>query len=58
VAPIMDLDKKNFLPNSPQAGFYGSTWWLFLLFSHIFCCGFNEIYIAHQLFQIVRNFIF
>jgi hypothetical protein len=26
VAPIMDLDKKNFLPNPPQAGFYGSTW--------------------------------
>lgn len=26
VIPIMDLDKKNFLPSPPQVGFYGSTW--------------------------------
>jgi hypothetical protein len=26
VTPIMDLDKKNFLPSPPQVGFYGSTW--------------------------------
>ncbi|CAK9274110.1 unnamed protein product [Sphagnum jensenii] len=25
VNPIMDLDKKNFLPSPPQVGFYGST---------------------------------